>query len=321
MTPGELRGRRVLVLGAGLLGAAVAARAHTAGGDVVCADLDESRARTGADGAGGQWLRLDLADRAATVSAVRSVAPDVVVHAAGSVTAESAADAGRLMTGTASAAANLAEAAVSARVPRVLLLSSLAVYGAPARPPDSGPAATAETAPTRPVTPYGAAKAAAEAILSGYCAGTGTDVRIGRLSGVYGPGARPRGGWMAGGLLRLLALYLTGRPITVPPALHDREYLHVDDAATALALLAVAPRDTPQVVNIGTGRLVPAAELAEVLTALGATVVGDGDVRPGVTARRPLDVSTATRALGFTARITLYDGLAAWCARLRKEGP
>ncbi|OKJ72761.1 NAD-dependent epimerase/dehydratase family protein [Streptomyces sp. CB02460] len=321
MTPEELRGRRVLVLGAGLLGSAVAARAHTAGADLVCADLDAERARTSAERAGGQWLRLDLADRAATLSVVRSVGPDVVVHAAGRLAAGSAEDASRLMTGTASAAAHLAEAAVTSGVSRVLLLSSLGVYGAPAGLRAGGPAATAEAAPTRPVTPYGAAKASAEAILSGYCAGTGTTVRIGRLSGVYGPGARPGGGWMAGGLLRLLALHLTGRPITVPPALHDREYLHVDDAATALVLLAAAPRDIPPVVNIGTGRLVSATELAAAFTALGATVRGGRDERPGPTARRPLDVSTAARALGFTARVTLHDGLAAWCARLRKEGP
>ncbi|MFM9448273.1 NAD-dependent epimerase/dehydratase family protein [Streptomyces acidiscabies] len=314
MSTDGLRARRVLVIGCGLTGSAVVRRMHGAGADVVCADLDGERARAVAGTAAGQWLRLDLGDREQTMSALRSTAPEIVVHAAGRLTARSARDAGRLVTGTAASAAHLAEAAVSAGVPRLVLLSSLGVYGASAGGPP-----VRETAPIRPVTPYGAAKAAAEAILTGCCAGTGTAVRIGRLAGVYGPGARAGGGWMAAALLRLLALHLTGRPVSVPARLHDREYLHTDDAATALTLLAAAPEGVPPVLNIGTGRPTPVQEVADAFRALGADVVrprpADG------TPNRPLDVSAAARALGFTARTTLPDGLAAWCAQLRKEGP
>ncbi|MEV7021966.1 NAD(P)-dependent oxidoreductase [Kitasatospora sp. NPDC093558] len=313
-------GQRVLVVGAGMLGAALAGRLNRLGCDVVCADRDEQRARAVGDRAGGRSLALDLADRAETAAAVARLRPDLVVHAAGRLTAATAEETAELLTGTAAATTHLAQAAVQAEVPRFLLLSSLGVYGTPVAPAGTGPVAVGETAPCRPVTAYGAAKAAAEAIGLGVCAGSRTTVRIARLSGVYGPGARAGGGWMAASLLRLLALHLTGRSLRVPSWLDNREYLYVDDAARALALFAAAPDDAPTVLNIGTGSPLPVARVAQAFTALGATVEVD---RPDEDRPAPvkwqLDVSAARRFLGFTADTPLAVGLASWAAQLRRS--
>ena len=49
-----------------------------------------------------------------------------------------------------------------------------------------------EDLPLRPLTPYGATKAAAEMLLSGYAGAFGLRAPVLRLSNVYGPGMQPR---------------------------------------------------------------------------------------------------------------------------------
>jgi len=90
-----------------------------------------------------------------------------------------------------------------------------------------------------------------------------------------------------------------------------REFLHVDDLATAcVRLLEVYDDAIP--VNIGTGEDLTIAELAHLI----AETVGYGgeilwDVsRPDGTPRKLLDV-TAMRALGWGPRITLADEIRA----------
>jgi GDP-L-fucose synthase len=94
----------------------------------------------------------------------------------------------------------------------------------------------------------------------------------------------------------------TGRP--------TREFLHVDDAARAIAL-AAARWDDPAPVNIGTGRETSIAELSRIVAeAAGFTgVVGWDATKPDGQPRRYLDVSKATQ-FGFEAEIALEDGVA-----------
>lgn len=68
---------------------------------------------------------------------------------------------------------------------RVTLVSSAAVYG----PPDSREDLPfTETSPTRPASPYGASKAAAEALAGQYSRGFGIEVAIARVFNQVGPG-------------------------------------------------------------------------------------------------------------------------------------
>src|SRR5262249_18262529 len=67
-------------------------------------------------------------------------------------------------------------------VPRFLMASTNAVTG------DVGTSTIHEELPTRPLTPYGATKAAAEMLLSGYAGGYGMGTCAVRLTNVYGPG-------------------------------------------------------------------------------------------------------------------------------------
>lgn len=94
----------------------------------------------------------------------------------------------------------------------------------------------------------------------------------------------------------------SGRPM--------REFLYVDDLAEACVHLMARDYDGP-LVNIGTGTDVTIRELAEtVMEVVGfqGRIVFD-TTKPDGTPRKLLDVSRA-RALGWSARVSLRDGIA-----------
>jgi GDP-L-fucose synthase len=94
----------------------------------------------------------------------------------------------------------------------------------------------------------------------------------------------------------------TGKPM--------REFLHVDDLANALVLL-MEKYESPETINVGTGKDCTIAELAETMKA----IVGySGRIqfdpsKPDGTPRKVLDVSRVT-ALGWEPRYSLDEGLA-----------
>jgi GDP-L-fucose synthase len=99
-----------------------------------------------------------------------------------------------------------------------------------------------------------------------------------------------------------LIVWGTGKP--------RREFLHVDDLASA-CLLLLEKYDSPEIINVGCGEDVSIRELAEQI----CDVVGfDGELewdssKPDGTPRKLLDVNKL-RALGWKPTITLHDGIA-----------
>jgi GDP-L-fucose synthase len=100
---------------------------------------------------------------------------------------------------------------------------------------------------------------------------------------------------------RKLVVWGTGKP--------RREFLHVDDLASA-CLLLLQKYDSPEIINVGSGEDISIRELAELI----CDVVGfDGELawdttKPDGTPRKLLDV-TKIRALGWKPAITLRDGI------------
>ncbi len=98
-----------------------------------------------------------------------------------------------------------------------------------------------------------------------------------------------------------------------------REFLHVRDAARAIALATARHRD-PRPVNLGTGIETPIAALAQMIAdAAGFT----GHIRwdttkPDGVPRRVLDIERA-KAFGFEARVPLADGIAETVAWYRAQ--
>lgn len=89
-----------------------------------------------------------------------------------------------------------------------------------------------------------------------------------------------------------------------------REFLYVDDAAEGI-LLAAEHHDGADPVNLGSGREIAVADLAQLI----ASIVGfEGALRwdaskPDGQPRRRLDTEKARRAFGFEAQTSLEDGL------------
>jgi GDP-L-fucose synthase len=90
----------------------------------------------------------------------------------------------------------------------------------------------------------------------------------------------------------------------------SREFLFVEDAAVAIRM-AAEKYDSPEPMNIGTGREITMKNLAETVK----KIVGySGDIvwdttKPNGQPRRCLDVSKAKAELGFTANVMLSYGL------------
>ena len=99
-----------------------------------------------------------------------------------------------------------------------------------------------------------------------------------------------------------LIVWGTGKP--------RREFLHVDDLASACVLI-LEKYDSPEIINLGCGEDISIRELAELI----CDVVGfEGELawdttKPDGTPRRLLDV-TKLRALGWKPAIPLRDGIA-----------
>jgi GDP-L-fucose synthase len=99
-----------------------------------------------------------------------------------------------------------------------------------------------------------------------------------------------------------LTVWGTGKP--------RREFLHVDDLASA-CLLLLEKYDSPEIINVGCGEDISIRELSELI----CEVVGfDGELawdtsKPDGTPRKLLDV-TKLRALGWKPAIPLRDGIA-----------
>jgi len=98
-----------------------------------------------------------------------------------------------------------------------------------------------------------------------------------------------------------LIVWGTGKP--------RREFLHVDDLASA-CLLLLENYDSPEIINVGCGEDISIRELAELI----CDVVGfDGELawdttKPDGTPRKLLDVSKI-RALGWKPAVPLRDGI------------
>lgn len=163
---------QVAVTGAaGVLGSHLVDRLLGAGGQVRAFDLRPVPARTGLTPFVG-----DIRDRRALTAAFRDV--DVVVHCASALPSYPAADIRSIVVdGT----TTVLEAARAAGVPRVVHISSTAVYGLPRLVP------TPEDHPHEPVDTYSAAKAEAERITARFRA-DGMCLPVLRPKTFLGPG-------------------------------------------------------------------------------------------------------------------------------------
>jgi GDP-4-dehydro-6-deoxy-D-mannose reductase len=256
---------------------------------------------------------VDLRDTAALGRTVAAVAPDAVVHLA-AIAQPGAAEADPALAYDVNLGGTLALlAAVRAASPRprLLLVSSGAVYGAvqPAELP------VTEETPLRPVSVYGASKAAAELAALQMARAHGLDVVVARPFNHTGPGQSAD--YVCAALASQIADIEAGRQppvLTVGNVDPVRDFSDVRDMAAGYVALLERGR-SGAVYNLCAGEGVSVADIIAQLRSL-ARVPMRARIDPA--RRRSNEVERivgsherATADTGWTPRIPLIDTLAA----------
>ncbi|HVU33801.1 MAG TPA: SDR family NAD(P)-dependent oxidoreductase [Opitutaceae bacterium] len=188
---------------------------------------------------------------------------------------------------------------------RVVFASSAAVYG------DNPELPLTERSETRPISPYGGAKLASEALLLGQGAAYGFSVRCLRYFNVFGPRQDPKSPYSG-----VISIFCDRLRAKAAPAIfgdggQTRDFVSVHDVARANTLAATTPGLGNGVTNICTGKPTSLNQLAAVLGRefAGAPAPRHADERPG-DIRHSLGSPDRARAeLGFTAEVSLETGL------------
>lgn len=213
---------------------------------------------------------------------------------------------------------NVVEAAVAAKVRKLVAASSASVYGLATEFP------TAEDHhPYANDTLYGAAKTFNEGLLRSYRAMSGLDYVALRYFNVYGPRMDVHGVYTEV-LVRWMERIAEGKPpLIFGDGTQTMDFVCVPDIARANVLAAESDA-TDAVFNIASGVETSLNELAEtLLRAMGSDLsIEYGPERSvnGVT-RRLADTSSARDALGFSAEIDLEEGLTQLVEWWHENGP
>jgi UDP-glucose 4-epimerase len=205
---------------------------------------------------------LDVAAPGTLAELVGRVRPDAIVHLAALVSVpESIRDPELNFRLNVLATQEVAEAARRGGVPRVVFASSAAVYG------DATALPLSERTPPYPVSPYGAAKLASEALLRGHGAAFGLTVRCQRYFNVFGPRQDPTSPY-SGVVSVFVRRFRAGQAVTIFGDGHQtRDFISVHDVARANVIAATRPGLASGVANICTGRGTSLRDVLAVFTA------------------------------------------------------
>jgi GDP-L-fucose synthase len=258
---------------------------------------------------------VDLRDRNATLDAVTTAKPEVVVIAAAKVGGILANDTYPVdfLNDNLRIQTNLFEAAHAADVPRLLFLGSSCIYPKFAEQPI--PETALLTGPLEPTNDaYALAKISGIIAVRSYRRQYGRQWISAMPTNLYGPGDNfdvETSHVLPAMIHKFDTAKNSGDPVTLwGTGTPKREFLHTRDLASAVTHL-LRTYDDESHINVGTGSDITIAELAELV----AKAVGySGDInwdtsKPDGTPRKLLDVSRL-KSLGWSPRVDLADGIA-----------
>lgn len=336
---------RLLVTGgAGFIGSAVVRAALADGWTVRVLDSLRSDVH-GAPGfpdiAGVEWLTGDVRDRAVLDSALADV--DVVSHQAAKVgLGVDFADAPDYVSTNVLGTAELLAAMTGRGVGRMVLASSMVVYGEGAYRGPGGrvrPAARAiadleagrfdprgpsgetltsilidEDDPTDPRNVYATSKLAQEQLTANWARSTGGAAVALRYHNVYGPGMPQNTPYAGVASLFRSAIERGESPRVFEDGMQRRDFVHVTDVARAnLAALDSVGDAGPgiRIFNVGSGQVHTIGDLADALTrnAGSATPIVTGEYRLGDVRHITASSERIAEQLGWRAAVDFESGM------------
>jgi UDP-glucose 4-epimerase len=289
-----LDGARVLVTGgSGFIGRSVMAMLRSAGAEVRSVDR-----RPGEDDATPTVIG-DLRDPEVVERVVTDDLDGIVHLAARTSVLASIRHPRETMADNVGVTAVLLERARENGVGRFFLASTNAVTG------DVGTRTISEDLPLRPLTPYGATKAACEMLLSGYGASYGMQTCSLRLTNVYGEGMVHKDSFVP----RLMRAALSGEYVQVyGDGTQRRDLVNAADVCRALTLAWDHEVEGPMIV--GSGSSISVLDLVDAAReATGHELpVKHVEAKPGEMPAVIVSIDRA-RSIGYEPRVALVDGL------------
>ena len=289
---------RILVTGgSGFIGRHVVAALLARGHVVTVADRAPYPDDDGVQAVTGDLCRAEVRDGA--------VAPgtDAIVHLAAETSVLGSVERPALVhRANVEMTAALLELARERHVETFVLASTNAVVG-----PCEG--TITELLPLSPMTPYGATKAAAEMLLSGYSGSYGMRTPVLRLTNVYGPGMLDKDSFVprllrAAALDEGVAIYGDGQ--------QRRDLVHVSDVARAFGLAVDGWPSGPVIVGSGRSHTVNDLAAAARETTGRPIPAEHAAAKPGEMPAVLVDITRA-RSRGFDPSVSLEEGMGtAW---------
>ena len=317
--------------GSGFVGINLAEHFLAAGEDVTLFDLRGLAPRVIAhlEGLCGKLkvIEGDVRDGVALRQAFADGAIDRVIHAA-AVTAgleRERADFAGIVDVNINGTLRLLEAAAqNARVNRILVLSSVAVYGLATRAERE----LEEDEPARPTTLYAITKHAAEQLALRYADTFALDVRVARVGAVFGPWEHPTGLRDTMSVpFQLAVKAMRGEEARLPPAA-PKDWIYAPDLARALSGLVSCEYPQFRIFNAGPGHTWRIDDCADALqrsfqkfrwqiveSPAAANISYHGSL-----ARPPMVIERLRRQTGFAPRFDLNAAFADY-TRWLKEYP
>jgi dTDP-glucose 4,6-dehydratase len=249
-----------------------------------------------------KFVRGDITDRAAVLSALGEGVDAIINFAAESHVDRSILDSGPFVRANVLGTQVLLDATRERKVPRFVQVSTDEVYGT------LGPTGLfTESTPLAPNSPYSASKAAADLLVRAYHHTFGMDAVVTRCSNNYGPFQFPE---------KIIPLFITNlmadQPVPVyGDGMQIRDWIHVLDHARGVELAWRAGKAW-EAYNFGGRCEMPNLHLThKLLELLGKpkTLIKYVQDRPGHDRRYAIDCSKAERELGWTPQVKFEDGL------------
>jgi len=199
----------------------------------------------------------------------------------------------------------LLDAARKAGVRRVVYAGSSSAYG------DKLTSSKRESDLPGPLSPYAAAKLAAEYYCQAFAHSFGIETVTLRYFNVFGPRQDPNSPYSAVIPKFVTALLAGQRPLIFGDGKQSRDFTYVANVVHGNLLAADAPGVSGRVFNVANGRSTTLLKLVDLLNEYLATDVQPnfqpartGDVRESLA-----DISEARRCLGYEAQVEFEEGL------------